>query len=783
MKNMKIISNLRAVLLMVLLLVGSNAFADGESGRTTGLLQDVSGEKVTLKLGSGSAGKEYNLVGRYFITASQRYKDVGDFAHAIFTPDYVTLATKMGCAESTLNTADSYWFPVPNADYKETNKDNWLNENGEKTGWDNGVLDRYFIQIDEGNGDIWFGQYPGKYPSGSSVDGTIYLVSTNQECNNVVEIKYLLNFVLSENTDHRFVADYVDVGNTVSEGVHNFQNTENSRGEWSGQTYRHVGGGKWFSYDLSLANVTDVPKDKVSLVVRYWGSDWDNRYFNIMVDDVIIRNQMLERNTGDGFKEYEYPVDPALLDGKGKITVKFQSARNKTAGGIYFVKLCTGYSVPARSLPAYQFKSTDFEANENITINSTKNNVVHFTGTAIANYNFNIRISRSVEHVSYMPDQYLFVIAGTGFKEQSAEISWLMGNNCNLVPKKTKTVNGTTYLIFDLRRKNSDTFGLWGNEEVPFASTNNEPKALLCFGLTPTDDNTEFKGTLSDAAFYSPHELYAKYPDVFTLNEICEFTGYVANQQFIHDGYVYQINENNTAVSRGMKLSVDAKEADPEYVNGYPFALSLTNTDALPTYTANHHYKVSVTRNLQAGYNTIALPFDVANVGEAFGGGAFVAQLSGATETDGVWTLTFDKGNEIKANAPYILYMPEAKETIGFGLQQVKAAESTSVKYNKWSMKSNYTPGFSMSGLYGVVPSTGKVMRGGSNATLNGLAAYLQYAGEGNVRTVSVFDEETGIQTTIDNNVGRDCYDLSGRKVSPSAVKGVYIVNGKKYIR
>lgn len=770
-------------MLVLLLLVGSSAFAADKSGKTTGLFREVSDETVTLKLGSGSAGKEYNLVGRYFITASQSL--VGGFAHAVFTPDYVTLASKMGCEESTLNTAASYWFPVPNADYKETNGgNNWLNANGEKTVWDNGNLNRYFIQID--NGDIWFGQYPGKYPSGSSVDGTVYLVSTDAECNNVVEIKYLFNFVPSATTYHRFVADYVDAGNTKSESSHNLNCSQEIHGGYSGQTYRHVAGGHWFCYDLSLANVTNDMKDKVSLVVRYWGSDGSDatdRYFNIMVDDVIIRNQMLEGNTVDGFIEYEYPVDPALLKDKDHITVKFQSAHNKYAGGVYFVKLCTGYSVPARSLTAYQFNSTDFRKNEHITINSTENNVVHFTGDALADYNFNIRISRGVKDVSYMPDQYLFVIAGTGFKEEPVFLWWLMGYNYNLVPTKTKTVNGTTYLIFDLRLNNSDTFGLWGNEEVPFATANNDSYALLCFGLTPTDDNTEYKGTLSDAAFYSPHELYAKYPDVFTLNEICEFTGYVANQQFIHDGYVYQINEDNTAVSRGMKLSVDAKEADPEYVNGYPFALSMTNTDALPTYTADHHYNVSVTRNLQAGYNTIALPFDVASVSETFGEGAFVAQLSDATETDGVWSLTFNKGNQIEANAPYILCMPEAKETIGFGLQQVKAAKSTSVEYDKWSMKSNYTPGFSMSGLYGVVPSTGKVMRGGSSATLNGLAAYLEFAGVGNVRAVSVFDEETGIQTTFENNVSRDCFDLSGRKDSHSAVKGVYIVNGKKYIR
>ena len=61
--------------------------------------------------------------------------------------------------------------------------------------------------------------------------------------------------------------------------------------------------------------------------------------------------------------------------------------------------------------------------------------------------------------------------------------------------------------------------------------------------------------------------------------------------------------------------------------------------------------------------------------------------------------------------------------------------------------------------------------------------AYLTYDGE-LARGFFLFDEATGISATQMNNeeVNGEMYDLQGRRVSQPA-KGMYIVNGKKYIK
>jgi hypothetical protein len=62
--------------------------------------------------------------------------------------------------------------------------------------------------------------------------------------------------------------------------------------------------------------------------------------------------------------------------------------------------------------------------------------------------------------------------------------------------------------------------------------------------------------------------------------------------------------------------------------------------------------------------------------------------------------------------------------------------------------------------------------------------AYLQVPGVSGARSIVLdFGGETGILETENGDVKTEnCYDLSGRRVQ-KALKGVYIVNGKKVVR
>lgn len=69
------------------------------------------------------------------------------------------------------------------------------------------------------------------------------------------------------------------------------------------------------------------------------------------------------------------------------------------------------------------------------------------------------------------------------------------------------------------------------------------------------------------------------------------------------------------------------------------------------------------------------------------------------------------------------------------------------------------------------------------SGTIGANKAYLTYSGT-LAREFFLFDEATGISATLMNNeeVNGEVYDLQGRRVSQPA-KGLYIVNGKKYIK
>jgi hypothetical protein len=88
-----------------------------------------------------------------------------------------------------------------------------------------------------------------------------------------------------------------------------------------------------------------------------------------------------------------------------------------------------------------------------------------------------------------------------------------------------------------------------------------------------------------------------------------------------------------------------------------------------------------------------------------------------------------------------------------------------------------------MTGKYGVVPSTGKIQKGGANATMKGFRAYFELpAGANGARMIIDGEDVTAISSIItDAENGNAIYNLNGQRVN-AATKGVYIINGKKMI-
>ena len=77
----------------------------------------------------------------------------------------------------------------------------------------------------------------------------------------------------------------------------------------------------------------------MSLVVTYWGGEWQVRNFDILVDGEKIATQRLRTNRPGNFFDETYAVPPHLTRGKKAVTIRFQAHPGDTAGGVFSLRL------------------------------------------------------------------------------------------------------------------------------------------------------------------------------------------------------------------------------------------------------------------------------------------------------------------------------------------------------------------------------------------------------------------------------------------------------------
>jgi hypothetical protein len=75
-------------------------------------------------------------------------------------------------------------------------------------------------------------------------------------------------------------------------------------------------------------------------MVRYWGTEWGNRKFDIYIDgDKLVTEDNTGKWNQSAFKEITYAIPDAIVKGKGNIRVKFQALDGTSAGPVYYVRL------------------------------------------------------------------------------------------------------------------------------------------------------------------------------------------------------------------------------------------------------------------------------------------------------------------------------------------------------------------------------------------------------------------------------------------------------------
>ncbi|MCA9734333.1 glycoside hydrolase family 127 protein [candidate division KSB1 bacterium] len=129
--------------------------------------------------------------------------------------------------------------------------------------------------------------------------------------------------------------DFVATGEQQPEVDHALQTAQSGSGVYQDQFWRDARDGGFFSYKLATNGETDL-----SLRVRYWGYEWGNREFDILLDDQVL---VSENNTGrwytTTFQELEYAIPNSLVENKNDIRLTFQSKKGSTAGAVYFLRL------------------------------------------------------------------------------------------------------------------------------------------------------------------------------------------------------------------------------------------------------------------------------------------------------------------------------------------------------------------------------------------------------------------------------------------------------------
>lgn len=202
---------------------------------------------------------------------------------------------------------------------------------------------------------------------------------------------------------------------------------------------------------------------------------------------------------------------------------------------------------------------------------------------------------------------------------------------------------------------------------------------------------------------------------------------------------------------------------------------------------------VTINRTLHKGYwNTICLPTDMseADLNTTFGSGKWkLAEFTGCTENN----MNFSSVSSISNNTPYLLWLDEnatnnASFTVNTDwLSRNDAKLTVNPNDADYKMIGTMAPATNLATNCLIIKED-KVYKSTGSSKVNAMSAYFEVPASGDARefTFSVNGETTGIKFVVtgDKVENDNCkiYDLQGRQVE-NMQRGVYVVNGKKYVK
>lgn len=228
-----------------------------------------------------------------------------------------------------------------------------------------------------------------------------------------------------------------------------------------------------------------------------------------------------------------------------------------------------------------------------------------------------------------------------------------------------------------------------------------------------------------------------------------------------------------------------------------PINVTLKDTETYgeaPALVAN----VTLDRKLGEKWNTIVLPFALneAQVTEMFGEGAKVAAYKGSTVNGDHVTLNFKEQTSMEAQTPYMIKPGTSASSYKLngvilepaGLKKVEDANHKGIDF-----VGNYTTGQTLQQNCFFI-SKNTFYRASGQETMKAYRATFQVPTSTKAKIMNtVFVGEGGSVTAIDDvhvspQGSFDVYHINGMLVKKNAIdlngldKGIYIINGKKYV-
>ena len=129
--------------------------------------------------------------------------------------------------------------------------------------------------------------------------------------------------------------DAVATAEQQPEVDHEMKSERSQRGHFQSEGWRDATNGGYFSYNMDTKG-----EEKLTLMVRYWGNEYGNRKFDILIDGKLLTSEnIVGKWNREAFVNAEYAIPTDWIKGKQVINVRFQSKPGTVAGGVFYVRL------------------------------------------------------------------------------------------------------------------------------------------------------------------------------------------------------------------------------------------------------------------------------------------------------------------------------------------------------------------------------------------------------------------------------------------------------------